>query len=380
MSRWDKWIRNHLEWEKRDFALMVFRDEKIISDSGLCPSCRDNAEFGYTYIALCCVLSRAGGTISFPGYICNKCRSVFVSETAAYAIYNKAEEIIQIQIQNKEEKKLAARVNSRANSKAVKKETQYERMLKRLEKEQSTIEDSPEIERRRREAEKVFGTLRTKKKQEKRTFARRPGQSDTTSVTNQVIVRYGVKRKVKVRDFLVRASDRMCHKKGHRIEDITAIVKVMDLVTRKIKKVEITAGYCNNCKAFFILDRTYRELKETGHIMCKVCKRKDFNIIHGSPGSLYDMAPESLLMMYGYSVSESRKLTQQDRRAILSMILDENAMTKTQIISYLDGFIRIRKNDERMETAISKWNADIKFVSSYKTGSYRKVSVDRIVK
>lgn len=46
-------------------------------------------------------------------------------------------------------------------------------------------------------------------------------------------------------------------------------------------------------------------------------------------------------------------------------MIDNNILSKSGIISYLDFFIRQRSHMSNMETAISKWEEDEEFVEHY---------------
>ena len=67
------------------------------------------------------------------------------------------------------------------------------------------------------------------------------------------------------------------------------------------------------------------------------------------------LANESLLMQYGYNVSEMEGLSSIQRHNILSVIIDNNILSKSEIISYIDFFISQRRTMENMKTAILKW-------------------------
>lgn len=90
------------------------------------------------------------------------------------------------------------------------------------------------------------------------------------------------------------------------------------------------------------------------------------------------LSQESVLMQYGYTVSQEEGLTSARRRKILALMIDNGVLTRSDIISYLDFFINQRKNQHRFEKAIEKWESDREFVSEYKTGNYSKYGVSGI--
>ena len=88
------------------------------------------------------------------------------------------------------------------------------------------------------------------------------------------------------------------------------------------------------------------------------------------------LAQESVLMQYGYSVSQEEGLTSAARRKILALIVDHKILTRNEIIGYLDFFINQRKNQPRFEKAIDKWAQDREFISEYRAGEYIQYGVN----
>ena len=90
------------------------------------------------------------------------------------------------------------------------------------------------------------------------------------------------------------------------------------------------------------------------------------------------LANESILMQYGYSVSQTEGLSATNRRKILAVIIDNKILSKSEIISYLDFFINQRSSLWNMTNAISKWEADREFVENYKIGQFMQHGVKAI--
>ena len=129
-------------------------------------------------------------------------------------------------------------------------------------------------------------------------------------------------------------------------------------------------------KVYFILDSTYQNLKRKGIILCRVSDEKAYEK-NGYANEMH-LAQESLLMQYGYNVSQIEDLSSMRRQKILAILIDNKIMSKSEIISYLDFFIRQRSSDSRMEIAISKWETDREFVEEYRRGQYTKFGVKAI--
>ena len=175
-------------------------------------------------------------------------------------------------------------------------------------------------------------------------------------------------------DFVVRTNVFKCMHNKHIINNVDAMINIDE--DGKKKQIKISAGYCSQCKVYFILDSTYQRLKGKGMILCRVTDEKHYmksGYINGMK-----LAQESLLMQYGYNVSKTEGLSSTSRQKILAVIIDNKIMAKSEIISYLDFFISQRSSLSNMEIAISKWESDREFVENYKIGQYTQFGVNAI--
>ena len=82
----------------------------------------------------------------------------------------------------------------------------------------------------------------------------------------------------------------------------------------------------------------------------------------------YQWAEKSPLMLAGYSVSATKGYSDEKRRKILSVIIENGIVEKHEVIKYINFFISTKKNQLRYKEAISKWNKDLEFVRNYKIG------------
>ena len=184
-------------------------------------------------------------------------------------------------------------------------------------------------------------------------------------------------KEIQIKDFIVKRSTLGCSYKNHKIELIDALVNFRDR-NGDVRQRIIPAGYCPQCKAYFIMENTFDGLKKYGVPLCKIIDEKMYQQIQNGQG--LDLAPQSILMQYGYNVSQKDDLSSTQRRGILKMLMDERICTKHQIISLLNYFIHMRERcDSNMyDLAISKWEADRDYVDNYGVGSHRKVGVGTI--
>lgn len=177
-----------------------------------------------------------------------------------------------------------------------------------------------------------------------------------------------------LKDFVVRTNVFKCMHNKHKIDNIVAMINIDN--DGKREQIKISAGYCNECKVYFILNSTYQALKNKGLILCRITDEKSY--LKGNYANGIRLAKESILMQYGYNTSQTKGLSATGRQKILAVIIDNKIMSKSEIISYLDFFINQRSSQARMELAISKWETDREFVENYKIGQYTQFGVNAI--
>lgn len=183
---------------------------------------------------------------------------------------------------------------------------------------------------------------------------------------------------IQIHDFVVRRSVFRCIHQEHDIQDIKAVMQIADNYGHE-REVRLPAGYCPKCKMYFILDKTYETIRRNGTPLCKVCDEKTYLIGNGNTYvNGMQLAQQSILMQYGYNVSQQENLSDARRRKILSLLIDNRILTRNDIMNYLDFFIGQRKNIKTQQHAIRKWESDRDFISSYKGEKVPDVMVGKI--
>lgn len=179
-------------------------------------------------------------------------------------------------------------------------------------------------------------------------------------------IKYEIKRDqiadIGFHDLVVKCNVFHCIHKQHTITDITGIIHIKS-DSGKEEQVKIPAGYCDDCNTFFILYSTYQQLINKGIVLCRIMDEKTYfnrNFLHGNK-----LARESLLMQYGYNVSQVNDIPDKQRHMILASVLDNKIFSKSEIISYLNFFIRQKQSRENMKLAVTKWKKDRSFVENY---------------
>lgn len=178
-----------------------------------------------------------------------------------------------------------------------------------------------------------------------------------------------------IHDFIVKKSVFKCTYNEHKLVDIVAAVTIIDDEDEK-KLIKISAGYCENCRTYFIMKSTYEMLRKRGIVLCRIIDEKEYR----KYCDVYfdSLADESILMQYGYNVSQQEGLSETRRQKILAVIIDNKIMTKSEIISYLDFFISQRESRSQYQIAIAKWEKDRDFVQEYRIGEYTQYGVNAI--
>lgn len=194
-------------------------------------------------------------------------------------------------------------------------------------------------------------------------------------VANKSIIGDKAQRKrtvnVGFKDFVIRRNVFKCMHNNHSLEDIDAVVKIMNK-NAEIEEITVAAGYCRKCNMFFMMESTYQHLRRKGVVVFRAVDEKNYLSQNYLNGKL--LAQESILMQFGYSVSQTEGLSEERRHKILSVLVDNHIMTKSEIISYLDFFINQRKSD-KFAMAVAKWTIDRNYIRNYKVGEYSKIGV-----
>ena len=164
-------------------------------------------------------------------------------------------------------------------------------------------------------------------------------------------------------------------------------------ITRAYKlpsSITIPVGYCPDCKLFFIMENVYQRIRHSAIPVCRTMDEKYYITDYRQNGiyreTQYDnLAQESVLKQFGYSVNQADDIPPIQRKNILAAIVDYGILTKSEIVSYLEYFIRSRRTQKlrdgslKYRTAIDKWREDIDWINSYRIGTFKEVVIKRIL-
>lgn len=203
-----------------------------------------------------------------------------------------------------------------------------------------------------------------------------PGAKATSANTSGMATGKQAKP-IHVNEFLVRRSYGSHRTNGHSLEPIRATVSILPRSGGNPTPVEFDAYWCPKCRKYFMGEGTYTKLKRRGYICCKVVEEKDLGTKRAGDGIYGNLASESILHMYGYTVNQQDNLSEAERRTIISFVIENRIQSAQDIAHLLEWLISQRENNPRMSVAVSRWRADLTFVKRYKKPT-RTVRVDRI--
>ena len=202
------------------------------------------------------------------------------------------------------------------------------------------------------------------------------GTEPTTTPPTGKVARKQAKP-IRVNEFLVRRSYGSHRTNGHSLEPIRATVTILPKAGGDPIPVEFDAYWCPKCRKYFMGEGTYLNLKRRGYICCKVVEEKDLGTKKAGDGLYGNLASESILHMYGYTVNQQDDLSEAERQTIISFVIENRIQSAQDVAHLLEWLISQREGNPRMSVAVGRWRSDLRFVKRYHKPT-RKVRVDRI--
>ena len=147
--------------------------------------------------------------------------------------------------------------------------------------------------------------------------------------------------------------------------------------------------YSNQYNIYEIMPATYNKI--TGEYFTDISRYRSYLHDYGSPdvnidflgdlvsrqsGNL-ELREQSILRLYGYSVSTANNLSYAERQELLAELVDTEVLTVSRIVYLLDFFIKTHPYDK---IAIIKWEEDKEFIQNYKVNPERFLTCDKIVR
>ncbi len=146
-----------------------------------------------------------------------------------------------------------------------------------------------------------------------------------------------------------------------------------------VKYYLIPVFLCKDCQCLFTFEQTFENLKQKGIIACKVVDLSTWRVLKSNSGDFGGrLNPISKLRMHGYCVNKDEDLSDSQRHTILVNLIENGIMSQEEIVGFLDWILR--KMGNAGQDAHDKWSQDYDYISRYKIGSLKIVSVQGIYK
>ncbi len=174
------------------------------------------------------------------------------------------------------------------------------------------------------------------------------------------------------RYFFVYTNNINCAKLGHTIHEDKAVVEVAQFRggAPYIQKYTIPICVCKKCRAYYISESVYREMKSKGAFLHNLISESDFK------KTKFDglILSEHIMYKFGYNVKENGPSAKQ-RHLLLDQLIESNIVSKKEAVNHIKGLIKRNKFKNNMSNAVKKWEDDIEYL----TGERLKIGVKAIV-
>lgn len=178
------------------------------------------------------------------------------------------------------------------------------------------------------------------------------------------------------KDVLIISDLRRCANKTHRIKDVQAQIRTRykgEIITEIIP-----ATFCKDCIRYSISESVFCDLK--GKPICKVKWRNRKHEEEYKKGVRIFDNPHSFLYKLGYNVQKQSRLTPNMRRQILVNAIKSHKLSKGQVCSYLEMFIKQKNGQPNMQDAIAKWQSDLQHIRNLKVSTNETIEVRKLIK
>lgn len=161
-----------------------------------------------------------------------------------------------------------------------------------------------------------------------------------------------------------------CQKEDHNIISATAV-----LTGRNNKEIKLNVNYCTSCDLFFINYESYKLYRNLYGIMIGNLKLDTGDFLSPEKDFLAEASP---LNLCGYSVNQGDGYSNRERQYIISKIIDNGIMKKSEIIRYLEHFIKMNGKKKGNEIALEKWASDLEYTLNFNLQNQEQYKIPRI--
>lgn len=134
--------------------------------------------------------------------------------------------------------------------------------------------------------------------------------------------------------------------------------------------------YCTKCNQYIILKKDFDATKQKGALLCQVEDKTSQYLLKHKNSSLGN---ESQIHMLGYNVIKKYNYTHEQRKVILSNVIENYNISKHEILSIIDMNIARHKNQTNYSDAVNKWIQDREYVLKYEAGDCPEVIASKVI-
>lgn len=162
-----------------------------------------------------------------------------------------------------------------------------------------------------------------------------------------------------------------CTRNHHRTVCVTANIPTASNII-----AVLNVNLCLECHRFFIsYDEYARYLERYKSLLTRIV------LVNGNGSELFsgNFAEASPLKLCGYSVSQSKGFSQQERENLLAEVIHNGIMSKPDVIQYLNWFIKMNGHKTGNSIAKKKWESDLAFVRSLDIKKQTTYTISNVV-
>ena len=138
----------------------------------------------------------------------------------------------------------------------------------------------------------------------------------------------------------------------------------------------LNVNCCLNCNRFYIsYDEYVRYMEKYKSLLTRIVLVDE----NGNSSFTNILAAESTLKLCGYTVSQEKGFTSQERANLLAHIIHNNIVSKPDVIQHLNWLIRMNGKKTGNDIAKEKWEEDLAFVRNLDTATQSNYKIERIV-
>ena len=176
------------------------------------------------------------------------------------------------------------------------------------------------------------------------------------------------KHSIKPQDFMVKVQTFNCSNKRHTLRSIQAEVIYRSYNSNDLTVKLIPAGYCEQCKCYYILSSIYEEYSFfMKNALCDIVNEHDLpKFLQERSMQTTHWRLQSDYKKCGYSVSQAQNLRDHERIGILENIIAYKIHSRQEVMSFINWLIVFNKSNPQQHHAIQKWKSDLLEVANRK--------------